>query len=83
MLARRKGNTWFVSAMNNWMAREITIDLSLLKSGNYEAEIFKDGINADRDATDYTKETKTISSTDKLDVHLAPGGGWVAKITLR
>ena len=32
------------------------IDLSFLKAGNYEAEIFKDGINADRDATDYQKK---------------------------
>jgi alpha-glucosidase len=83
VIARRKGNTWFVSAMNNWNARDINIDLAFLKTGNYEAEIFKDGINANRDATDYIKETKTISSTDKLNVHLAPGGGWAAKIEMK
>jgi alpha-glucosidase len=80
VLARRKGNTWYIGAMNNWTARDITIDLSFLKVGNYQAEIFKDGINAGRDATDYAKEVKPVSSTDKLTVHLAPGGGWAAKI---
>jgi alpha-glucosidase len=83
VLARRKGNTWFVSAMNNWTARDITIDLSFLKTNTYEAIIFSDGINADRDATDYKQETKAVSSNDKLNVHLAPGGGWAAKIEIK
>ena len=83
VIARRKGNTWFVSAMNNWNARDISIDLSFLKQENYQATIFKDGINADRDATDYKKEMQTISSADKLNIHLAPGGGWAARIEMK
>ena len=82
IMARRKGNTWFVSAMNNWNARDITIDLSFLK-GNYNATIFSDGINADRDATDYKKEVRNFSSSDKLTVHLAPGGGWAARLEMK
>jgi alpha-glucosidase len=66
--------------MNNWNPRDLTIDLSFLPSGNYEAEIFKDGINADRDATDYKREIQKVSSHDKLNVHLASGGGWAARI---
>jgi Glycosyl-hydrolase 97 C-terminal, oligomerisation len=50
-LACRKGETWFVGAMTNWTPRELTIDFSFLKPGNYHAEIFRDGINTDRDAT--------------------------------
>ncbi|MEP6948513.1 MAG: glycoside hydrolase family 97 protein [Ginsengibacter sp.] len=79
-IARKKDNTWYVGAMSNWDARDITIDLSFLGSGNFEAEVFKDGINADRDATDYKKEIIKISSTDKLTVHLSNGGGWAARI---
>jgi alpha-glucosidase len=79
-LGRRKGDEWYVGAMSNWTARDISIDLSFLKTGNYVAEIFKDGVNADRDATDYVKETITVSGIDKLQIHLAPGGGWVARI---
>src|SRR5206468_3841389 len=79
-IARRKGDTWYVGAMSNWDARDITIDLSFLKEGNYEAEIFKDGINADRDATDYKREVIKVSSKGKLNVHLSTGGGWVARI---
>jgi len=79
-IARRKGDTWYVAAMSNWSARDITLDLSFLKNNNYEAEIFKDGINADRDATDYKKEIIKLTPGQKLNVHLSSGGGWAARI---
>jgi alpha-glucosidase len=79
-IARRKGDTWYVGAMSNWDARELTLDFSFLGAGNFEAEIFKDGINADRDATDYKKETIKITSATKLKVQLSNGGGWAASI---
>ncbi|MDR3626903.1 MAG: glycoside hydrolase family 97 catalytic domain-containing protein [Ignavibacteriaceae bacterium] len=79
-IARRKGDTWFAGAMTDWDARDITLDFSFLGGGTYEAVVFKDGINADRDATDYKKEVIKISSGDKLNIHLAPGGGWAARI---
>jgi alpha-glucosidase len=79
-LARRKGDTWFVGAMTNWTPRELTIDCSFLPAGNYEAEIFKDGMNADRDATDYKREVIKVKSGDKLTMQLYGGGGWVARI---
>ena len=79
-IARRKGEAWFVGAMTNWTPRELTIDFSFLKPGNYQAEIFRDGINADRDATDYKKEVVNISSGEKLKIKLMNGGGWVARI---
>ncbi len=77
-VARRKGNTWFVAAMTNWKARDLTIDCSFLGGATRQAEIFCDGVNADKDATDYQRTTRTVSSNDKLTVHLAPGGGWAA-----
>jgi alpha-glucosidase len=78
--ARKKGETWFVGAMTDWSPREIAIDLSFLESGNYRAEIFSDGINADRDATDYRKEVINVKKGDRLHVKLMNGGGWAARI---
>ncbi len=80
-IAREKNNVWYVGAMTNWNERDIEIDFSFLGSGRYEAVIFKDGINADRDATDYNKEAINITDADKMKIHLAPGGGWAARIT--
>jgi alpha-glucosidase len=79
-IARKKGETWFVGAMTNWTPRELTLDFSFLGAGNYQAVVFKDGINADRDGTDYKKEVIKITSGDKLKIQLAPGGGWAARI---
>lgn len=80
-IARRKADTWFVGCMTNWNARQCTIDLSFLADGSYEAEIFADGINADREATDYKRDVLTVTAKDVLNVQLAPGGGWTARIT--
>jgi alpha-glucosidase len=79
-LARKKGDTYFVGAMTNWTARDITLDFSFLPAGNYQAEIFSDGMNADRDGTDYKKEVIKISSGQKIAIHLAGGGGWAARV---
>lgn len=78
VLAKRKDNEWFIGAMTNWTSRDLQIDLSFLPKGKYEAEIFKDGINADREATDYKREVIQVSSGDTITAVLYPGGGWVA-----
>ncbi len=80
-IARRRSDTWYVGAMTNWNSRELTMDFSFLPKGSYEAVIFRDGVNADRDATDYKKEVVKIGSGDKLKVHLSNGGGWAAILT--
>jgi alpha-glucosidase len=79
-LARSKNGIWYLGVLNNWNPRNITLDFSFLGKGNYEAEIFKDGINADRDATDYKKEIKKLNASAKMEIHLSNGGGWAATI---
>jgi alpha-glucosidase len=79
-IARRKADTWYVGAMTNWDAIEITIDFSFLGEGSYEAEIFKDGINADRDATDYKRSIITVTKNSKQIITMSNGGGWAARI---
>jgi alpha-glucosidase len=44
-------------------------------------EVFQDGINADRYAQDYKHHKRTVRQGEKLKINLAPGGGWVAKIS--
>lgn len=79
-IARKKGDTWYVGAITNWDEREISLDFSFLPQGEYEAEIFKDGINADREGTDYKKEIIKIDANKVLPIKMAPGGGWAARI---
>jgi alpha-glucosidase len=78
-IARRKGSTWYVGAMTNWNGRKIAIDLSFLGDGKYKAIVFEDGINADRDATDYIRKEITVTAKDHLEMSMASGGGWAAR----
>jgi len=79
-VARRSGRDWYVGAMTDWTPRDLEIDFSFLPEGNFQMESFEDGVNADRQASDY-KMTKTqVNKTMKLKVKLAPGGGWAARI---
>lgn len=80
-LARRKDDIWYVGGLTNWSAREMTIDLSFLGEGTYSAEIFKDGVNADKDPTDYKREIIKVASTDKLVLNMANGGGFAMIIS--
>lgn len=81
VLARRSGNNWFVGAMTDWNERTLDIDFSFLPEGNYSMEIFRDGINADRYASDYEITREEMRSGGRIRVHMAPGGGWAARIT--
>lgn len=79
-IARKQGDVWYVGAMTDWKARDMEIDLSFLEKGEYKAEIFKDGINADRVGKDYKREIIPVTAGKKLNFHMAPGGGFVMKI---
>lgn len=81
VIARQKNGVWYVGGLTDWEARDVEIDLSFLPSGNYRAELFKDGVNADRVAKDYKREFLDLTAEQKLKIHLAPGGGFVMKIT--
>ncbi len=81
-MARKNDEIWYVGVMNNQEARSLNIDFSFLEAGNYHMEIFKDGVNADRYASDYKIEKRQITNKDKIDISLAQGGGWSAIIKL-
>ena len=80
-LARRSGDVWYVGSLNDWKARDLTLDLGFLGEGDWTMEIFRDGINADRAARDYKRELVSVPADRKVKIHMAPGGGWTARIT--
>ena len=73
--ARRKGDRWYVAGITDWTPRDLKVDLSFLGSGTHKATLFRDGVNADRNARDYRKETIDIDTSAPMDISLAPGGG--------
>jgi alpha-glucosidase len=83
VVARRKGSTWFIGALNNQTEREFSIDLSFLSDGEKSAVIMQDGVNTDHFAEDYSRIETTVSNQTKLNLKLAKGGGYAARISGR
>jgi alpha-glucosidase len=81
-MARRSGDIWYVGVMGDWTPRKVELDLSkFLGEGNYVAEVFRDGVNADKLGEDYIHEVVNVPSSRKMVAELAPAGGYVLKIT--
>ena len=70
-----------MGGLTDWKERDVEVDLSFLGDGEFNAEIFRDGINADRVGKDYKREVIRVSDNKKLNLHMAPGGGFVVRIT--
>ena len=79
-VARRNGKDWYVGAMNDWTPRSVDIDLSFLPDGNFTMDAYQDGVDADRNASDYRKTTTGVNRSTKLKLQLASGGGFAARI---
>lgn len=79
--ARRAGTSWYVGGMTDWTPREVTLDFSFLAEGDYEVVLFRDGVNAGKQAGDYRKETFRVTPGDRKAIRLASGGGFAMSIT--
>ena len=78
VVARRRGDRWYVGAMTNWTSREIEIDTGFLADGVWTLTAFGDGPHAATDATDYVRVSVTVLRNTKIKATLlAPGGGMV------
>lgn len=84
IVARRKGNDWYVAGETNWDSRDVEISGSFLPAGTYVLTAFTDGLNADKNATDYSvwqqQFTLPFSTNERVKVHMASGGGFAAKL---
>jgi hexosaminidase len=72
-----KDGTWYAAAISNRDARDIEIDTSFLGKGEWEAEIFRDANDADKQPTHYVHDFKYVKAGEQLKFHVAPGGGFV------
>ena len=80
---RKKDVNWYIGGMTNWDERDVQLYFSFLPEGmSYTAVLFKDGVNANKQAEDYRKETIRIDKDSRLTLHLASGGGFAMKLEL-
>ncbi|MFT3682201.1 MAG: glycoside hydrolase family 97 protein [Ferruginibacter sp.] len=79
--ARKKGNDWFIAGMTDWTAREFNLSLDFLDTGSYDAIFCMDGINAGTYPSDYSIKEFILQKEKPLPVEMAPGGGFMIKLT--
>ncbi len=83
IVAKRKGNKWYIGGMTNNQMKERTFELSLdfLKDGkNYHMTSFEDGSNANRQAMHYYKKETSVKKGQTIQVKMARNGGFAAII---
>ncbi len=79
---RKKDNTWYVGGLTNWDERDLNIDFSFLDKGKtYKVTLYTDGINANKQASDYKVNEFNVTRESIQSVHLASGGGFVMKVS--
>ena len=80
IMARRKGNSWYVGGLNNWKERTVRLQLGRLHAAGRKAEIYYDGPNAEKMAQDYAPKTISIPEDGTIELQMAPGGGFAIAI---
>jgi alpha-glucosidase len=78
--ARKKDNAWFIGGMTDWTSREFSLPLEFLDSGDYDAELCSDGINAETYPSDYILRNFTFKKGEPLKIKMASGGGFVLRL---
>jgi len=75
VLARKKGDDWFIGGITDWDARELSFPLNFLGEGEYEMTMYQDGLNTAIDAKDTEVIQKNVTAQGNLKVKMASGGG--------
>ena len=75
----KKSGRWFMGGVNDENARTLSVPLSFLENGKtYEATIYADASDAHyrNNPQSYTITGRTVTSSDSLEIFMAPGGGF-------
>ena len=79
---KAKDGAWYAAAMTNKDARDFELDTSFLGKGRWNAEIFRDADDADKQPTSYVHERGVcVKAGEKVKFHMAPGGGFIVRFT--
>lgn len=72
-----KDGSWYAAGIGTSRPQPYRLRLPFLGEGAWEAEIFRDAADSDREPTHYVHERRMVARGDELMLHLAPGGGFV------
>ena len=79
--ARQNGGSWYVGGLANWDGKSIDLSFSFLGDGDYSVTLYRDGVNAGRNAEDYAIETFSVDKSSNRKITMQSGGGFAMIIT--
>ncbi|WP_165777682.1 glycoside hydrolase family 97 protein [Amycolatopsis antarctica] len=85
VVARRKGDTWYLGAITDERDRTLRVPLRFLRPGRYEAEIYRDAADTDwhQNPLPIEIETRTVRASTTLTLRLPAGGGTAIRLRPR
>jgi len=78
-IAKRKGDRWYIGAMNGDAAHKVSLPLSFLGAGSWTADLWLDGDKPDA----IRRDSRRVTAADRLEIDLAATGGAVAVLRRR
>lgn len=75
LMARRKGNEWYVGGMNDEQTRNLKLSLSFLGAGQWRMDAFTDGERCQEVPEQIRRLRGVVTSAETLDIVMATGGG--------
>lgn len=80
VVARRKGDVWYIGGMVGEKGQKFEIDLDFINKGNKTLTYWEDGVNVDMNANDFARRTQKVKKGDKITITMYDGGGYAAII---
>lgn len=80
VMARKKGDRWYLGAMGDSEARGVTVKLDFLTEGNYDLTWFRDAPDSDEEPKNIEIGSEKIKGGQYYYIKMAPGGGFAGWI---
>lgn len=77
---RRKGNDWYIGAITNHEARDLSFSLNFLPAGTYSTTIYRDAADTDQNPDHLLVDSESVSSQNVMNIKAGAGGGFAMVI---
>ena len=78
VVARRRGNEWYIGGLTNWSPRDVAAKLDFLPAGKFQMTSWRDG--TETETGDVAGVASSVDATSTVNIHMNAGGGFAAVI---
>jgi alpha-glucosidase len=81
VVARRRGDAWYIGGLTNWSPRDVAAKLDFLPAGPHQMTAWRDG--TENETGDVAGVLSAVDATSTLEIRMNAGGGFAAVIRPR